>query len=131
MGLDMYAYRTSVNFSKPVDFQDEIYMLNESGENTHTQIAYWRNYSNLHKWMEGLYYKKGGLKESFNCVPVELTLEDLDLLEKDVNEKALPNTKGILFEELDNEGTKRHLTFIKNAKEAILAGDRVFYDSWW
>ena len=58
----MFAYRTSVKFSKPVDFQDEIKMLSENGEDAYTEIAYWRKHPNLHGWMEDLYYKKGGIK---------------------------------------------------------------------
>jgi hypothetical protein len=133
MGLDMFAYRTSVKFSKPVDFQDEIKMLSENGEDAYTEIAYWRKHPNLHGWMEDLYYKKGGIKESFNCVPVELDLEDLVNLEIAIKEKMLPHTSGFFFGEsdTDDEAIKADLKFIKDAKEAIFSGDRVFYDSWW
>ena len=133
MGLDMFAYRTSVNFLKPVDFQDEIKMLSENDEDAYTEIAYWRKHPNLHGWMEDLYYKKGGLKESFNCVPVELNLEDLVNLEIAIKEKTLPHTSGFFFGEsgTDKESIKQDLNFIKDAKEAIFSGDRVFYDSWW
>jgi len=129
----MFAYRTSVKFSKPVDFQDEIKMLSENGEDAYTEIAYWRKHPNLHGWMEDLYYKKGGIKESFNCVPVELDLEDLVNLEIAIKEKMLPHTSGFFFGEsdTDDEAIKADLKFIKDAKEAIFSGDRVFYDSWW
>jgi hypothetical protein len=133
MGLDMFAYRTSVNFSKSVDFEDEIKMTSESGEDMYTEIAYWRKHPNLHGWMEDLYYKKGGVKESFNCVPVELDLEDLVNLEIAIKEKMLPHTSGFFFGEsdTDDESIKADLNFVKDAKEAIFSGDRVFYDSWW
>lgn len=133
MGLDMFAYRTSVNFSKPVDFQDEIKMLSETSEDAYTEIAYWRKHPNLHGWMEDLYYKKGGIKESFNCVPVELDIEDLVNLEIAIKEKMLPHTSGFFFGEsdADDESVNADLKFVKDAKEAIFSGDRVFYDSWW
>lgn len=129
----MFAYRTSVNFSKSVDFEDEIKMTSESGEDMYTEIAYWRKHPNLHGWMEDLYYKKGGVKESFNCVPVELDLEDLVNLEIAIKEKMLPHTSGFFFGEsdADDESIKADLNFVKDAKEAIFSGDRVFYDSWW
>jgi hypothetical protein len=126
MGLDMYAYRTSVKLSKSVDFANEI----EWG--TATEFAYWRKHPNLHGWMENLYYKKGGESE-FNCVPVELVAEDLDRLEKDIKAGNLPHTGGFFFGNSDgsNEETKKDLEFVNTARQAILEGDRVFYDSWW
>ena len=45
----------------------------------------------------------------------------------------LPHTSGFFFGEsdTDDEAIKADLKFIKDAKEAIFSGDRVFYDSWW
>ena len=85
MGLDMYAYRVSKkNRISEVDFKFD--------ENDAYQFHYWRKHHDLHGWMEKLYYRKGGEKESFNCVPVELTLEDLDNLEEDIKNRKLPHT---------------------------------------
>jgi hypothetical protein len=134
MGLDMFAYRTSINFSKQVDFEDEVYSSqDEDGNTVCKEIQYWRKHPNLHGWMETLYYEKGGTKKSFNCVTVELTLEDLNRLESDIKVGVLPNTEGFFFGESDNDDSERQtdLDFVKKAKEAILEGDHVFYDSWW
>ena len=129
MGLDMYAYRTPVQISKPVDFQHEVYDHNTQAEAT--QIHYWRKHPNLHGWMEKLYYQKGGQKESFNCSPVELTLDDLYILEADINYSKLPGTEGFFFGESDGSEREDDLQFIQDARLAIEEGDRVFYDSWW
>lgn len=115
MGLDMFTYRTSINLSKSTDFQDEVFMANESNEDTHTKIMYWRKHHELHDWMKNLYYEKGGEAKSFNCVPVELTLEDLSNLEK-----YLKRDKNATYNQ-----------FLKVARNAITEGDKVFYDSWW
>lgn len=125
MGLDMYAYRTSVQLSKPVDFSDEI-------QSNCSEIQYWRKHPNLHGWMESLYREKGG-DGDFNCNPVELTSEDLDRLEEDIRNGGLPYTSGFFFGESqgDDEETNEDLAFVANARQAIAEGDRVFYDSWW
>ena len=124
----MYAYRTSVQLSKSVDFQDEIYMEDETAA---TRIAYWRKHPNLHGWMEALYYAKGGEKESFNCVPVELTREDLDQLALDIIDESLPGTTGFFFGDSNNAKKEEDFTFIKEAIRCIENGERVFYDAWW
>ena len=53
------------------------------------ELATWRKHPNLQGWMQELYYEKGGEGE-FNCVDVELTLEDLDALEATLHEEELP-----------------------------------------
>jgi len=127
----MFAYRTKVQLSKAVDFQDEVYMSGENNEDTHSEIMYWRKHPNLHGWMENLYYEKQGEENLFNSAPVELTSEDLDLLEKDILENRLPHTEGFFFGESRSGVNEKDLEFIKLAREAIAEGDRVFYDSWW
>ena len=52
-------------------------------------LAEWRKHPNLQGWMEELWYEKGGEGE-FNCVDLELTLEDLDALEETLDEDELP-----------------------------------------
>lgn len=125
----MYAYRTSVQISKPVDFQEEVYGKDIQGENQ--DLYYWRKHPNLHGWMERLYYQKGGQKESFNCAPVELTLDDLYILEADINYAKLPETSGFFFGQSYGTEAEDDLKFIQAARQAIEEGDRVFYDSWW
>ena len=44
------------------------------------ELAEWRKHPNLQGWMENLWYEKGGEGE-FNCVELELTLENLDAQE--------------------------------------------------
>ena len=129
MGLDMYAYRTSVQISKPVGFSNEVY---PSDEKLSSQIMYWRKHPALHGWMENLYYEKGGTAEIFNCSPIELNLEDLDKLEEDIENKNLPHTEGFFFgESKETQVNEQDLEFLTAARCAIQEGDRVFYDSWW
>ena len=131
MGLDMFAYRTSVNFSKPVDFQDEIKMLSENDEDTYTEIAYWRKHPNLHGWMEELYRAKGGTEKSFNGDQVILTEEDLDELKITILTGNLPRTSGFFFGESDRERDFEDLRFVEEGKKAIKEGYTIFYDSSW
>jgi len=123
MGLDMYAYRVSSD-NAISDF--------EFKEDTGTELTYWRKHHDLHGWMENLYFAKGGKKE-FNCIPVRLTLEDLNKLEEDVETSKLPETSGFFFghNPPDDESLAKDMDFILLAREAIEAGDAVYYDSWW
>ena len=126
MGLDMYAWRVKAeNAVGDFDF-------NGNDENKPIELFYWRKHHDLHGWMENLYASKGGDHE-FNCIPVRLTLEDLDNLEKDIRSKMLPETRGFFFGDNppDEESNLRDLDFIDEARVAIEAGDAVYYDSWW
>ena len=114
------------------------------------EIAYWRKHNRLHGWMEDLYRDRGnevteeGFGNSFNCVPVQLTLSDLEQLEAHVEGKSLPETGGFFFgndsydyedENKNADGGYFHkeidLKFIADARKAIAEGKEVYYDSWW
>ena len=143
MGLDMYAYSVVQGGER-------------DGEEEH--LAEWRKHNRLHGWMEELWEGKGrpyegnlddlnsGGMGEFNCVPVELTLEDLDQLETDINEKVLPETGGFFFggdsfDWEDDDGNKpkagdyyykeTDLQFIEDARKAIQQEKKVYYNSWW
>ena len=121
MGLDMYALVTTETPAQPVDFK-----VSEA-----TELFYWRKHPNLHGWMESLYRAKGGAADSFNCVPVQLTAEDLDRLEAAITAGDLPDTCGFFFGASDGSEIEEDLDFIAKARAAIAAGQTVFYDSWW
>jgi hypothetical protein len=78
MGLDMFAYTIKTPIPA-VDFE------HAPGS---VEIAYWRKHPNLHGWMEQLYRSKGGTAQSFNCVPVRIDADDLDALERALDENA-------------------------------------------
>jgi len=122
MGLDQFA---NARKGKP---------RKKNGVLTYPQnreLASWRKHPNLQGWMEDLYRSKGGT-EDFNCVEVELSLEDLDNLEAAINGKNLPETSGFFFgEDADDHYKETDLQFIKDAKEAISEGFTVVYSSWW
>jgi hypothetical protein len=130
MGLDMYAFRV-----KAEDVIDDFNVRDDSmgRKEPLEEIAYWRKHHDLHGWMEKLYRNKGGDKESFNCVPVRLTEFDLDALQFDLLNNNLPETQGFFFgtNPPDDESLKNDLQFIQSARDAIKAGDAVYYDSWW
>lgn len=126
MGLDMFAYKVKKGMiNESTDFQ-----LPEN-EETHQELHYWRKHPNLHGWMEQLYYDKGGKDGTFNCVNVQLTEEDINNLEKDVQDGLLPETQGFFFGQSYPEDKEGDLEFIKQAREAINEGYDVYYTSWW
>ena len=94
-------------------------------------LAEWRKHPNLQGWMENLWYEKGGEGE-FNCVELELTLENLDALEATLDEEALPETAGFFFGgNADDHYAEADREFIVQARAAIKQGYTVVYSSWW
>ena len=125
MGLDMFAFTTSIKPKSQVDF--------EAANDEISEIKYWRKHPNLHGWMEALYYQKGGKSDSFNCVNVQLNESDLKKLKRDIETGKLPSTSGFFFgQSLEDEDEKNEdLEFVKTAEKAIKDGGYVFYSSWW
>ena len=114
MGLDQYAHKIVAH---DTDNREE--------------IAYWRKHPNLQGWMEQLWREKGGEGE-FNCVDVELTLEDLEQLEASIEDAELPDTDGFFFgDNSDDYYREQDLEFIADASKAIEQGYKVVYTSWW
>lgn len=112
MGLDQYAFTRK-------DCQED------------QEIAYWRKHPNLQGWMEQLWREKGGEGE-FNCVDVELTLEDLEELNTAIEWGDLPATEGFFFgNDCDDFYREQDLEFIADASKAIQQGYKVVYTSWW
>ena len=123
MGLDQYAVARRGepvrNEHGGLDYPEKI------------ELAYWRKHPNLEGWMADLYSKKGG-KEEFNCVPVKLTLEDLDNLESAITGGELPETEGFFFGgDSDEHYREQDLKFIEAARDKINEGYTVEYSSWW
>lgn len=121
MGLDQYAF---------------------TGENKRTgnEIAYWRKHNRLQGFMENLWIEKGRPDEhkeclgDFNCITLELKLDDIERLNEAVITDSLPVTEGFFFGS-DSQGNDWHkeqtIEFIASAREAFKAGHKVFYNSNW
>lgn len=125
MGLDMYAFAVSK--------RDAIGDFEMAQDCEKEELYYWRKHHDLHGWMENLYRGKGGDAESFNCIPVELTLDDLDDLQQALLDDNLPRTQGFFFGDNppDLETMREDLMFIQKCRIAIKEGKVVYYDSWW
>jgi hypothetical protein len=137
MGLDQYAYRR----------------LPHEDSDGNITISEWRKHNRLQGWMEQLWEDKGrpNAQDStweggFNCVELEITLSDLEQLEAHVEDMALPETGGFFFgddsfswtDENDKpfeDGNYFHketdLEFIREARDAISDGQKVYYNCWW
>jgi hypothetical protein len=135
MGLDMYAY-----VGRPGQ-RDEFYEKSHWDEQTKElvgpvtkpiEIAYWRKHPSLHGWMEKLAERKNLEYDSFNCVELELTWEDIDELEQAVRHGQLPFTDGFFFgKPSDNMYYEADLKFCVDAKAELFLGLKVFYNSSW
>ena len=127
MGLDQYAIarrgEAIVNEDGYTYYEDSM------------ELAYWRKHPNLQGWMEELWSEKGCPNDGgdgFNCVDLELTLEDLDGLEESLDDESLPETAGFFFGgNADDHYAEADREFIVQARAAIKQGYTVVYSSWW
>ena len=130
MGLDQYA-------AIKLDTKDE------DGNYESEELAYWRKHPHLQGFMENLWEQKGRpnanvssdenpFGSEFNCVDLELTLEDIDALEASVKGDELPETGGFFFGDDSSDYYKESdLEFCANARKALADGQTVVYSSWW
>ena len=123
MGLDQYGIARK---GQP-QTDDEGFKYYEDS----MELAYWRKHPTLQGWMESLWNVKGNDGE-FNCQDLELTLDDLDNLEKSLDNEALPQTTGFFFgDDADEHYAEQDREFIVQARAAIKQGYTVIYSSWW
>ena len=125
MGLDMYAFSSPQCTDVPEGAKWRAFNFNRE------EIAYWREFDELHCWMENLARRKG-FRGEFDCVPVLLTPADLDQLESDLEAELLQPVDGLTSEEkpiyLENVEATR--VFITRARKCHESGRDVSYDSW-
>jgi hypothetical protein len=125
MGLDMYAFSVPASAVKG-DFDVNTEFKNE--------LQYWRKHNALHSWMENLYRAKGGTEQSFNCVPLLLTKEDLNALIEDAKGHKLQSATGFFWGsqyDYNDEIANEDIEFAHKALAEIDRGNAVYYDSWW
>ena len=131
MGLDQNAYVITGRRVKDEWSGDEV--------DEHEGLATWRKHPNLQGFMENLWIEKGGedtgenpFGSEFNCVELELTLEDIDRLEQNILAGGLPETSGFFFgDDADEYYRETDLEFCQNARKALADGQKVAYNSWW
>ena len=136
MGLDQYAYAVP-----------------EEESEARNELAYWRKHNRLQGWMEQLWNNKGrpnaqtdgNVMGDFNCVDLELDVNDIDALEEAIENFALPATQGFFFgddsylwESEDGNPSsanyfykEKDLQFIEEARKALDKGDKVVYHCWY
>jgi hypothetical protein len=147
MGLDQYAYvatkagQRDEYYEAEGDYIDGEWRPHKPNVGKPREIAYWRKHPNLQGWMEQLWIEKGkpGLATNcdeadvmFNGIELELTWEDLVILERVVTKGLLPETVGFFFgNNSDDEYREQDLQFIRNARAELFSGLKVFYNSSW
>lgn len=126
MGLDMYAFAVHPNNAKG-DFEI-------SDEAPKEEFQYWRKHNALYSWMENLYRAKGGTAEDFNCIPLRLTVDDLQNLIEDAKVHNLQSASGFFWGgpyDYNEEIANQDIEFAHKALAKIDQGFAVYYDSWW
>ena len=135
MGLDMYAFRHKGDMIQPQEKRDKL----DGTPRELIQFADWRKHNRLQGFMQELYDKKNGADaDNFNCVPLYLSKEELDMLQKQIETRTLPQTEGFFFgddsytwEGEQNDMKAYDLKFVKDAKDWLDKGYKVFYECWW
>ena len=135
MGLDMYAFRHKGDMIQPQEKRDKL----DGTPREPIQFADWRKHNRLQGFMQELYDKKNGADaDNFNCVPLYLSKEELDMLQKQIETRTLPQTEGFFFgddsytwEGEQNDMKAYDLKFVIDAKDWLDKGYKVFYECWW
>lgn len=147
MGLDQYAY-VAAREGQNAEWWDGAELDPDTRDYRNAKItkprelAYWRKHPNLQGWMESLWKRRihesnQEIPESewgsaFNGIELELTLEDLDDLERAVTHGQLPATQGFFFgDNSDQRYFNQDLEFIRQARAELFLGLKVFYNSSW
>ena len=133
MGLDMYL------FSKEKHPDNTDFSIAKDTESS--EIAYWRKHSALHALMYEVYQKNGGTCsfDEFNCVPVRLSIRDLNYILRRIKDADLTATSGFFFgstdymkDYMDSYEQEYDIQSIARAMREISVSDKdVYYDSWW
>lgn len=122
MGLDAWVYALPSRCRiKPTG------VLSGGQGKQKVEVFYWRKHHNLHDWMETLYRKKGGI-DVFNCNYVRLELKDLDIIENLIME-------GYFCKDVDPDDAHwvffNDYQFVEKARDHLIRGEKLVYDSWW
>ena len=131
----MYAFRHKGDMIQPQEKRDKL----DGTPREPIQFADWRKHNRLQGFMQELYDKKNGADaDNFNCVPLYLSKEELDMLQKQIETRTLPQTEGFFFgddsytwEGEQNDMKAYDLKFVKDAKDWLDKGYKVFYEGWW
>ena len=127
----MYAYCASKAGQMNEHYEAYDYDKDSSTVPKPRELAYWRKHPNLHGWMKKLWEAKGNSGE-FNGDELELTWDDVEMLEEDIKNGRLPATGGFFFgNNADDHYREDDLAFVRNAKAELIVGLRVFYNSSW
>lgn len=136
MGLDQYAY-VAAQHGQYAEFYNTAEYDTDAGEfenpkvSKPRELAYWRKHPNLHGWMQKLWESRGNWGD-FNGDELELTWDDIEMLEEDILAGNLPSTTGFFFgNDADEHYREQDLEFVKNAKAELFMGLKVFYNSSW
>ena len=122
MGLDQMAYCKSADAKNGKSLSDD-------------RIAEWRKHPNLQGWMERL-WRKQKLGDPVNQEELELTLDEIQRLRLDVQNKTLNggigDTTGFFFgDNADEEYREDDIKFCDRAEYMLKNGYKVIYYSWW
>ena len=121
MGLDAYLFATNEEISE-VDF---------STPDDHEEVAYFRKHPDLHGWCEERYRERNGADDTFNCVNLRLTLDDLLDLQDATRHGKLPETRGFFFGESDGDKYEALEAALVECIDLTEQGKNIFYHSWW
>ena len=112
-------------------------LIEELGESK--EIAYWRKHSDLNGYMSNMYYDRGGQEDSFNCIPLLLSKEDIEKII--IDHKAhldknnifkVEEARGFFWGQSDISNWEQSLEdFERILKETDWDNSTIYYHCWW
>jgi len=113
VGLTIFATKTSKRLSQAdMEWEDN------------PIIHDWSRHPDLYRWLEGLYFQKGGKSDELAGSAVRLDAHDIDALERAIRKRKLPKCDRFPCE---SDGSERDddLLFISKARDEIAAGFKI------
>lgn len=111
----------------------ESYGMADRGDGDMQELSYWRKHSALEGYMHILWREKDN-HQTFNKEKLYLSSQDIDDLEVAVKGNRLPKSHGFFWGEDSRHNKELKATtiqFIEDARDALRAGHKVVYTSWW
>lgn len=133
MGLDMNLYKEKI-------VQKENIVDEEGNEGRREvcetyDIAYWRKHNRLHGDMARIWLADNPEKNAndFNCIPLELSKQDIDNIIAALVHETMPPTQGFFFgfDSYDPEQYKKDIALFQKCLGLQEQGWKIIYNSWW
>lgn len=134
MGLDMYLYKEKI--VEDTEITDENGLVGTRVSKERYEIAYWRKHNRLHGYMERIWIAKQPKEiqaPDFNCIPLELSKQNIDNIIAALVHETMPPQQGFFFgfDSYNPEQYKKDIALFQECLGLQEQGWTIIYNSWW